>query len=108
MTAVPNIEPAFVTRYRPVLDALLPCCPEAEARPRIGMLYLRDRAARVRTRANWEASLSLAAIESIASVLALRSMPAAELAVLHRSLIGLMSIATMLETRGSQDGGADG
>jgi hypothetical protein len=97
-----------VARYVPVLEALRPGCDDEERRHRCGILYLRDRAAAGRRRASWEADQVLATIESLATVHGFRSMTIGQLDLLRRSLIGLMSIATMLETDGPRAEMADG
>lgn len=89
-----------VARYVPILEGLRPGARGDEQRMRCGILYLRDRAIAGRDRACWEASLVLGALETMACVHATRSMAIDQLDTVHRSMVGLMSIATMLEQHG--------
>ena len=89
-----------VARYIPILEGLRPGARGNEQRMRCGILYLRDRAIAGRDKACWEASLILGALESMACVHATRSMALDQLDTVHRSMLGLMNIATMLERHG--------
>lgn len=97
MTAAPCSEPEFVKRYRPILNALKPCCSEDEARRRIGMLYLRDRAIHGQRSAGHDAQRVLSVIEAFGCCYATAALSPDDLDVRHRAMIGLMSIATMIE-----------
>ena len=100
-TAADRQSPAPVEiRYGATLDALRPGCRDRERRLRCGILYMRDRASAALRVAGWEASLVLAAVESLASVHAFAPMPAAELDELHHGLIRLTSVASALDMRG--------
>ncbi|WP_298690490.1 hypothetical protein [uncultured Sphingomonas sp.] len=102
MSAPDEIMPRYLARYGPVLDGLKPGCSDEERRRRCGILYLRDRAIAGRNRSSWEASIVLGALESLSCVHATTSMSTDKLDVFHRAMVGLMAIATMLETGGPQ------
>ena len=100
MTTAADATPLYLARYEPVLDGLMPGCVGDSRRNRCGVLYLRDRAIAGRSRASWEASVVLGALESLSCVHATSAMSTDKLDVFHRAMVGLMAIATMLETAG--------